>query len=508
VGAGDERGKRRWGARLTALLVLVVLAAGLAAVVQDRVHDRRRADAAAAARRVPAVTAAPAPLEHADDPAAADPASSTPPPPIPDPATLAALLDGPWSAPELGPRVVGVVVDADSGQVLADRGAGTPAIPASTTKLLTAAAALGSLPPTATFATRVVAGAAPGQIVLVGGGDPTLSGAPAGQPQLYPGAARLSDLAAALAAGAMTGPITSIVVDSSYFEGPTTGPGWDPADAPSTFAAPIVATMIDGGRDAPATGGGEAALRSGAPDLAAGRALAAMLGVPADAVVAGAAPAGAAVLAEVRSAPLIDLVQQMLSDSDNVLAEVIARQVAVALGQPASFAGAVAAIAAALGALQLPGLDPASYLLVDGSGLSPQNRIAPSALAAVLRAALSGAGPAGAGPAEPAGRALAPIIGGLPVAAWDGSLRERYQPQGAPDGTLPATPAAIAAQGVVRAKTGTLTGVSALAGVVRDLDGRALVFVAMADAVPDPAPQQAERALDAIAGTIAACGCR
>lgn len=492
VTLGEPTGKRRWGVRLTATVIVLVLAVALAYVVQGLVHSRRLSDAEAAAARTPAVTVAPSQLDQADDPLPT-PAPSAPAP-VPDPAELAAALDPVWSAPELGSHVVGVVVDAQTGTTLADRASTTTATPASTTKVLTAATALSTLPPTATFATSVVAGAVPGQIVLVGGGDPTLSAAPAGQPTLYPNAARMSDLAAQVAAAtAASGPVTSILVDSGYFTGPTTGPGWDPADAPSAYASPITATMVDGGRDDPT-----APIRSAAPDLAAGRALAALLGVPAAVVSAGGAPAGAATLGRVQSAPLIALVQQMLSNSDNVLAEVLAHQAARAVGQPASFAGGVAATSAVLAGLALPGLDPAGFSLLDGSGLSPQNRIAPAVLAAILRAAA----------VDPAHLALAPIIGGLPVAAWEGTLQRRYQPQGSADGTLAASGVAIAAQGVVRAKTGTLTGVSALAGVLRDADGRQLVFVVMADAVPDPAPQPAERALDTIAGTIAACGCR
>ena len=78
--------------------------------------------------------------------------------------------------------------------MLLDLDAADPAMPASTAKLLTAVAALTTLDPSDTLETTVVAGATPGEVVLVGGGDPTLSRtAPS---QTYPGAPTVADLAA------------------------------------------------------------------------------------------------------------------------------------------------------------------------------------------------------------------------------------------------------------------------------------------------------------------------
>ncbi len=63
---------------------------------------------------------------------------------------------------------------------------------------------------------------------------------------------------------------------------------------------------------------------------------------------------------------------------------------------------------------------------------------------------------------------------------------------------------------MVRAKTGTLTSVSALAGVVHDSDGRLLAFAFVADEVaPGDGPTTAaEAALDRLASILARCGCR
>jgi D-alanyl-D-alanine carboxypeptidase/D-alanyl-D-alanine-endopeptidase (penicillin-binding protein 4) len=91
------------------------------------------------------------------------------------------------------------------------------------------------------------------------------------------------------------------------------------------------------------------------------------------------------------------------------------------------------------------------------------------------------------------------VLTGLPVAGFSGTLSERYR--------KPAAGAGLGA-GVVRAKTGTLNGVSALAGLVRTADGRLLAFALTADGVPLGATKQAEAALDRLAAALAACGCR
>ena len=124
--------------------------------------------------------------------------------------------------------------------------------------------------------------------------------------------------------------------------------------------------------------------------------------------------------------------------------------------------------------------------LVDGSGLSRDDLVAPGALTRLLASVSSG---------EPG--ALSPVLTGLPVAGFDGTLTDRYRagPQ-------------VTGAGVVRAKTGTLRGVSALSGVVRTADGRLLAFALIADAVPPGANRGAEVVLDRLAASFAACGCR
>ena len=193
----------------------------------------------------------------------------------------------------------------------------------------------------------------------------------------------------------------------------------------------------------------------------------------------GRAAAGARLLGQVRSAPLARIVEQTLLPSDNVLAEMLARQVALAQHRPASFAGSAAAVRAALGRL---GLDVAGDGLVDGSGLSTADRLSPALLVSLLRAAASAQHPE-----------LHPLFAGLPVGGYDGTLDGRYR-----------TGAASAAAGAVRAKTGTLTGVSTLAGVVQTRSGRLLGFAFLADRVPSV--RDAEAALDLAAAALTRAG--
>ncbi len=459
---------RQWSVGRAVLAALITLVVAVATYVVSRAVEPG----------FPTLAAAPAP------PSVAAAATSAPPSgrpldqrPAASAAGVAAALDAAWRDARLGGRVVGQVSDGITGQVLLDRDAAVPVPPASTAKLATALAVLSVRAPTDRIVTRVLAGRAPDTVVLVGGGDPTLTAAPAGQDGAYADAGRLADLVAQLRAAGVSA--RHVVVDGSRFSGPAVSPAWAAGDAPSSYAAPIVATMVDGGRDTP-----PAATRSADPAAAAGRDLAAALGLPSAAVAAGQAPAGAAVLATVRSAPIGELVRQMLQLSDNVIAECLARQVALAVGQPASFAGAAIAVRTVLESI---GVSIGSGL-VDGSGLAASDRITPSALVDVVRT--SAFGP----------RAAArELIDDLPVAGWDGTLAGRFT-------EAPAS----SADGFVRAKTGTLTGLSALSGVVQDADGRLMVFTFVADRVgPTPADTAAaETALDAAAATLTACGCR
>ena len=114
---------------------------------------------------------------------------------LPTSSGLQSALAAPLSASALGPQVSAVVTDPATGRVLWSQNPDQPSTPASTTKLVTSAAALAALGPGATFTTKVVRGATRNSVILVGGGDPTLAvhPFPAGQ---YPRPATLASLAA------------------------------------------------------------------------------------------------------------------------------------------------------------------------------------------------------------------------------------------------------------------------------------------------------------------------
>src|ERR1700704_6662435 len=132
---------------------------------------------------------------------------------------LGAVL-GPVAAdPNLG-RFGGRITDAITGKELWQVADDVPLVPASTNKVLTAAAALLTLDRQARISTRVVAGSqnAQGPIVLVGAGDPTLSAAPPDVPTWYRGAPRIGDLVEQIHRSGMTP--TAVQVDTSAFTGP------------------------------------------------------------------------------------------------------------------------------------------------------------------------------------------------------------------------------------------------------------------------------------------------
>jgi D-alanyl-D-alanine carboxypeptidase/D-alanyl-D-alanine-endopeptidase (penicillin-binding protein 4) len=185
----------------------------------------------------------------------------------------------------------------------------------------------------------------------------------------------------------------------------------------------------------------------------------------------------AAQVAVVTSPPIGLLVERMLRDSDNQLAEALGRLAAVERDLPGSFTGAVDGIGMAADAYDISVDTDRVY---DASGLSRKDLVKAAALAGVLSAAAT----------EPD---LRPITTGLAVAGFDGTLFDRYL-------TLPQSRAA----GLVRAKTGTLTGVSAEAGLVVTCDGELVQFAFLADRVPDDT-YAARDALDEAAAALTLC---
>jgi D-alanyl-D-alanine carboxypeptidase/D-alanyl-D-alanine-endopeptidase (penicillin-binding protein 4) len=417
--------------------------------------------------------------------------------PAPTAAGLHAALDGLVKATALGPGAAAAVTDVASGRTSYDANGDDAVPPASTTKLVTAAAALTWLGPDAVFNTRtvLVPSRRSGQaatVVLVGGGDPTLAG-PHAALLPYPDAPQLTDLATKTVAALRVSGVHTVAldVDDSLFSGPRTAPGWKPTYVTEGDVSPVTALSVDAGRLRPDADPDTPDIRAADPPLTAGRDLAVLLthaGVHvAGAVRRGPAPRTATPLAAVSSPTVTQLVTRMLQRSDNDVAEALFRQVAIARHQPPTFAGGATAIREWLTRLHV---DIRAINLVDGSGLSLRDRLSPRVLTAVLGDV-----------ADPRHTTLRPIVGALPVGGFSGTLAGRYRA-----GARKTTP--TAASGLVRAKTGTLTGVSALAGLVVDADGRLLAFAVVADAVPVGGGTAAQTALDRFATRLASCGCR
>ncbi|MGW5050567.1 D-alanyl-D-alanine carboxypeptidase/D-alanyl-D-alanine endopeptidase [Actinokineospora sp. NPDC004072] len=391
---------------------------------------------------------------------------------------VAKALAGPAADPDLG-TLTGVVIDPVSGQALFSRNPGTPLVPASTTKLLSTAAVLLTLPHTDRLVTKVVAGDEPGTVIIVGGGDPTLSSLPVGEESVFPGAPHLDELVKQVKAA---GPVDTVLVDLTRYTGEGLAPGWLPEDVPAGHITPIVPAMMDAARQDPTEA---VSPRSGNPGRALAEEFAKRIGarVPADALAT--AKPDARVLGQVESAPIVELVHTAVQRSDNVLADTLIRELAIATGQEPSFAGATTAVA---NVLRENGFDVDQLVLRDGSGMSTENRVTAALLGEVLKAA---AAPDGA---DPRTAKLRPLLAGLPVAGGNGTLNKRYL-----DGP------SAAGKGWVRAKTGTLSAVNSLAGVVLDSDGRLLVFALMSNGTN---PADARPALDAVAAALRGCGCR
>lgn len=384
-----------------------------------------------------------------------------------DAAALAAAVRGPLASDELGRRSGLVALDARDGSLLVDAAAGTY-VPASTTKVLTAFGTLAAWGPDARFTTSVVRDG--DRLVLVGGGDPYLT------ERRTPGSAveraDLATLAARTARRVGAGPVT-LGYDVSLFDGPAASPAWEDTYVSGGVVAPVSPLWIDRGR----VGFG----RSADPALDAARAFATWLrakGVEVRGEPSVATRSGETV-AEVRSAPLSRIVEEFVADSDNEVAEVLLRQAAIKVGEPASFAGGAAAVEQAL---TRAGIPTDGLVLNDGSGLSRQNRIAARTLAETVVVAAR----------TPR---LGPILGGLPVGGFSGTLDDRYDRLGD-------------ARGLVRAKTGTLTGVHSLAGIATLPGGRPVAFAVMANGTQDVDPFVTQAAIDRVAAAMVGCACR
>lgn len=414
------------------LLALLAVVALVAAVVLERragapapTRARSAVTPVLSARRVPELLAAPVAERR-----------------------LAARL-APVMAAMPGPSCLSVSV---GGRTVFDANPSASLLPASVEKLATATAVLAKLDPQQRFTTTVrgtvSGGAVSGDLALVGGGDPLLMtddyfAALEHQPPERTSLERLADQVVAAGVRQVDG---GIVGDDSLLDRQRAVAGWPARYTAEGDVGPLSALLVDdgaaafparikvrGARPAPAADpAAEAAARF--RDLLVARGVA-VSGEPSS----GTAPAGAPAIASIDSAPVASLVGEMLRESDNETAELLTRQLGRLVGGAPTTEAGVAVISSVVGTAD--GVSRA-----DGSGLSRDDRVT----CPFVRGLLDGAGTAGA------------IAANLPVAGSTGTLFDRFL--GSP------------VAGRLRAKTGSLFDVSALAGYLPTAGGGDIRF--------------------------------
>ncbi|MDP9806634.1 D-alanyl-D-alanine carboxypeptidase/D-alanyl-D-alanine-endopeptidase (penicillin-binding protein 4) [Trueperella bonasi] len=352
-----------------------------------------------------------------------------------------------------------VVADSLTGEPIATWGADRPAVPASNMKIVTAVAALHALGPETTLPT--IASLSGTTVHLIGGGDVLLAGG-AGEETATTGRAGLADLAADTASQLQDRGVSlvNIAVDSSLFTGPQYHRDIEGVDR--SYVMELRPIAVDRGR---VDGVGYLAN----PDLVAGEAFAESLrdqGIEVTTVERSSAPADAAELARVESAPVREIVDYMLVTSDNSVAEVLGHLVGIESGLGGSFDGANEARMRVLADL---GVGSEGAVLADSSGLSTSNRLTANLLLDLLNHTW-----------ECDACSLAALPSGLPVGALDGTLTQRFH------GTD--------IEGQVRAKTGTLVRAISLAGYMLTDSGYPLTFVILMDDL-EPGTAPASRVL-------------
>ncbi|MBI1853718.1 MAG: D-alanyl-D-alanine carboxypeptidase/D-alanyl-D-alanine-endopeptidase [Planctomycetes bacterium] len=443
------------------------------------------------------------------------------------PGNLSARIEAALAAKRLGKARVGVlVVDGDSGRTLFERDADKPFTTASNTKIVTTAAALDLLGPDYTFTTRffrrgsIENGALSGDLIVVGGGDPNLSG------RFHAGRATaiFEEVAQKLIDGGVRKIDGDLVLDDRAFDRQFLAPGWPRDQLDAWYTAPVAALALnDDCLDVtirPGSAPGQPAVVSLEPSTqwvifenaatttnVRSRHKYALSRKPgtheirlAGEVWSGAGPAtenvtiddpplffgaalhdtleragisiggqvrlverdetsdapggavdrkdfgGDGVLVHSIGTPLWATVEVTNKHSQNFYAEQTLKTLGYERRGLGSFANGVSAVGEFLTRL---GIAPATYTMVDGSGLSAENRFTPRQLVTILRAMLS----------RPAGAAF---FRSLPISGTDGSLEERLKD--------------AAYRGNIVAKTGYIRRVGALSGYARKRSGGTAVF--------------------------------
>ncbi len=359
------------------------------------------------------------------------------------------------------------VVVRQAGRAIVSIGADKPVIPASTMKLITATAALDRLGSEAVLTTSVTATAAPsngvltGDLHLVGGGDPLLSTADylatfERQPQIATSLEELADKVAAAGIVRITG---DLVGDDRLFDAQRSIPSWKESYRTNGEVGSLSALAVNDGFARTLSTKKNAKVVFKANDDPAGTAAATFAALLAERGVAlegtprAVTPDEAAAsesIATLASLPMKEIVAEMLKQSDNTSAEMLLKLISIASGtKPGTTAGGLNAMKEVLAERRI---DPSSFTLVDGSGLDRANKVTCLALVQAIETA----------PEE--------LRASLPVAGESGTLIERMLGD--------------AVRGKVRAKTGTLNGISSLAGDVATRGGGTVEFAMVLNDLP------------------------
>ncbi len=333
----------------------------------------------------------------------------------------------------------------------------TPVMPASNQKLITAAVALDVLGPDYRYVTRVtgppaVDGVIDGDVYLIGGGDPLLTSSdfPLDR-DLEPAfnVTSLDALADAFVAAGITRINGSLIGDGTRYDDEFFVDGWGD-DVKVVEAGPYDALLVNDSRTV-----GRAAVQAD-PNEAGARELVRLLQARGIRVggtwASGVADPAAAEIASVQSAPLSDVVAEMLTTSDDNTAEMMLKEIGFATAGQGTRAAGLNAVDQRLRTWGVPmdGVRP-----IDGSGLSLDDRTTCAAMLAVLQHSAGG-----------------PVAAGLPVAGRTGTLVGEF--------------VGTSVEGRLIAKTGTLgnppdnadpPAVKALSGYLPAKNGDSIEFV-------------------------------
>ena len=353
-----------------------------------------------------------------------------------------------------------VVADLQTGRLLFARHPDLPLAPASNEKLTVSFTALLELGATYRFRTEIFGrgyqedGVWHGDVFLKGFGDPTLTSL-----QVERLATQIADLGITRIEGRVYG-------DESWFDSQRTGPGWK-ASFYINECPPLSALIVDRGWYDRHT--------AQQPALAAAGKLKLLLqkhGVASGIVGLGRAPDGAYALAQVESDPLPAVVAEMNHESDNFTAEMLLKEIGAEVGDAGTTAAGAAVVRRDFVAAGVP---LTGVRILDGSGLSLDDRLTARALAALLVAVWDDVD------------LRNPFWASLPIAGINGTLDKRLRKP--------------PARGAVRAKTGTTDRASALSGYVRNRYG----FAVLQNGWPVQRVS-AEKAQDRFATALASAG--